>query len=68
MLEVGAYISLEASLVSITMLQENCGLLSCFTPTEVGGFIQERFLPFPVPTTLAPYNYEEARKHKWEDV
>eukprot|EP00975_Prorocentrum_lima_P036632 7703435-Prorocentrum_lima.AAC.1 len=51
------------------MLQENCGLLSCFSPSEIGCFIQERYLLFPVPTTLAPFKtLDEATKHKWDDV
>eukprot|EP00975_Prorocentrum_lima_P017957 3786467-Prorocentrum_lima.AAC.1 len=69
MLGPGNYISLEAGLVTFGMLQESFGLLSCFTPTEVGCFIQERYLPFPVSTTLAPYRtFEEAQKHEWDDV
>eukprot|EP00975_Prorocentrum_lima_P021575 4547404-Prorocentrum_lima.AAC.1 len=51
------------------MLQESCGLLSCFTPSKVGSFIRERYVPFPVPTTLAPCKtFEEAQKNKWDDV
>eukprot|EP00975_Prorocentrum_lima_P052298 10956296-Prorocentrum_lima.AAC.1 len=38
-------------------------------PGEVGSFILERYVPFPVPTTLAPYGtLDESQRHARDDV